>query len=78
LSRAHRRKFSAFLFKQLKELLVEIGVFSNIRNNYKSGIEVGFVGSVISAIDLCIQQSDYEKTEPIIRAIYSIYVIRLR
>jgi hypothetical protein len=59
-------------------LLEEIGVFSNIRNNYKSGVEVGFVGSVISAIDLYIQQSDFEKAEPIIRAIYSIHVIRLR
>lgn len=51
----------------LKELLEEIGVSSTIQNNYKSGIEVGFVGSVISAIDLYIQQSDFDKAEPLIR-----------
>ena len=51
----------------LKELLEEIGVTSTIQNNYKSGIEIGFVGSVMSAIDLFIEQSDFEKAEPIIR-----------
>ena len=51
----------------LKGLLEEIGVKSTIQNNYKSGIEVGFVGGVQSAIDLFIQQSDFEKAEPIIR-----------
>ncbi len=51
----------------LKELLEEIGVKSTIQNNYKSGIEVGFVGGVQSAVDLFIQQSDFEVAEPIIR-----------
>jgi hypothetical protein len=51
----------------LKGLLEEIGVTSSIQNNYKSGIEVGFVGGVVSAIDLFIQQSDFEKAEPLIR-----------
>jgi hypothetical protein len=51
----------------LKALLDEIEVTSTIQNNYKSGIEVGFVGGVQSAIDLFIQQSDFEKAEPLIR-----------
>ena len=51
----------------LEGLLEEIGVTSTIQNNYKSGIEVGFVGGVVSAIDLFIQQSDFEKAEPLIR-----------
>jgi hypothetical protein len=51
----------------LKDLLVEIGVTSIIQNNYKSGVEVGFVGGVQSAIDLYIQQSDFETAEPLIR-----------
>jgi len=51
----------------LKGLLEEIGVTSTIQNHYKSGIEVGFVGGVQSAIDLFIQQSDFEKAEPLIR-----------
>jgi hypothetical protein len=51
----------------LKGLLDEIEVTSTIQNNYKSGIEVGFVGGVQSAIDLFIQQSDFEKAEPLIR-----------
>ena len=51
----------------LKELLEDLGVKSTIQNNYKSGIEVGFVGGVQSAIDLFIQQSDFETAEPLIR-----------
>lgn len=51
----------------LKGLLEEIGVTSIIQNNYKSGIEVGFVGGVQSAVDIFIQQSDFDKVEPIIR-----------
>ena len=51
----------------LKELLGEVGVTSTIKNNYKSGIEVGFVGGVQSAIDLYIQHSDFERAEPIVR-----------
>jgi hypothetical protein len=51
----------------LQELLLEIGVTSTIQNNYKSGVEVGFIGGVQSAIDLYIQCSDFEISEPIIR-----------
>ena len=51
----------------LKGLLEEIGVGSTVQNNYKSGVEVGFVGGVQSAIDLFIQYSDFEKAEPVIR-----------
>jgi len=51
----------------LKELLEEIGVSSTIQNNYKSGVEVGFVGGVQSAIALYIQHSDFETAEPVIR-----------
>ena len=51
----------------LKELLEETGVGSTIQNNYKSGIEIGFVGGVQSAIDIYIQQSDFETAEPLIR-----------
>ena len=51
----------------LKELLEEIGVTSNIQNNYKLGVEVGFVGGVQSSVDLFIQQSDFETAEPVIR-----------
>jgi hypothetical protein len=51
----------------LKGLLEEIGITSTIQNNYKSGVEVGFIGGVQSAIDLYIQLSDFETAEPIIR-----------
>jgi hypothetical protein len=51
----------------LKELLEEIGVASTIQNNYKLGVEVGFVGGVQSSVDLFIQQSDFETAEPVVR-----------
>ena len=51
----------------LKELLEEIKVASTIQNNYKSGVEVGFVGGVQSSVDLLIQQSDFKTAEPVIR-----------
>jgi hypothetical protein len=50
----------------LKGLLEEIGVNSTIQNQYKSGVEIGFIGGVQSAIDLYIQQSDFEKAEDVI------------
>jgi hypothetical protein len=50
----------------LKGRLEEIGISSVIQNDYKSGINVGFVGGVQSAVDLFIQQSDYKKAEPVI------------
>lgn len=51
----------------LKELLEEIGVTSMIQNDYKLGVEVGFVGGVQSAVDLFIQMADFDKAEPVIR-----------
>jgi hypothetical protein len=51
----------------LRGMLEEFGVPSIVKNDYKSGIDVGFVGGVQSAIDLFIQQFDFEKAEPIIR-----------
>jgi hypothetical protein len=51
----------------LKGFLEDIGVNSTIQNNYRSGIEVGFVGGAQSAVDLFIQHSDFEKAEPVIR-----------
>lgn len=50
----------------LKGRLEEIGISSIIQNDYKSGIEVGFVGGVQSAVDLYVQQFDYKKAESII------------
>ena len=50
----------------LKGRLEEIGINSMIQNDYKSGIEIGFVGGVQSSVDLYIQQSDYKKADPII------------
>ncbi len=51
----------------LKGLLEEIGVPSTIQNNHKSGVEIGYIGSVMSAVDIYIRQSDFEKAEPVIR-----------
>jgi hypothetical protein len=51
----------------LKSLLEEICVYSLVQNNFKSGLEIGFVGGVQSAIDLFIQKSDFEKAETVIR-----------
>lgn len=51
----------------LQVLLEEIGVSTTIQNNYKSGVEVGFIGGVQSAIDLFIRSSDFETAEPVIR-----------
>jgi hypothetical protein len=50
----------------LKEWLEEIGISALIKNDYQSGITVGFVASVPSAIDLYIQESDLKEAEPII------------
>lgn len=51
----------------LKGLLEEIGVPSMIRNEYKAGIDAGFVGGVSSSVDLLIKESDFSKSENIIR-----------
>ena len=50
----------------LKSLLEEICVYSLVQNNYKSGVEIGFVGGVQSAIDLYVTQADLEKAGPVI------------
>ena len=50
----------------LKERLDEAGISALIKNDYQSGISVGFVASVPSAIDLYIQESDLKEAEPII------------
>lgn len=51
----------------LKGRIEEIGINSTVKNDYKSGVEAGFVGGVQSAVDLFIQLSDFERAEPIIR-----------
>jgi hypothetical protein len=51
----------------LKGRLEELGISSIIKNDYQSGVKVGFVGGVQSAVDLFIQLSDFEKAEPAIR-----------
>lgn len=50
----------------LKERLDEAGISALIKNDYQSGISVGFVASVPSAIDLYIQESDLKEAEPVI------------
>ena len=51
----------------LQERLEEIGIGALIKNDFQSGITVGFVSSVPSAVDLYIQESDLEEAEPIIK-----------
>jgi hypothetical protein len=51
----------------LRDLLENIGVRSTTQDDYKSGINVGFFGGIQSAIDLFIQESDFEIAEPLIR-----------
>jgi len=51
----------------LKGRIEEIGINSTVKNDYKSGVEAGFVGGVQSTVDLFIQLSDFERAEPIIR-----------
>lgn len=51
----------------LKERLEEIGISALIKNDFQSGITVGFVSGVPSAIDLYIQESDLKESEPIIK-----------
>ncbi len=50
----------------LKERLEEIGISALIKNDFQSGITVGFVSGVPSAIDLYIQESDLKEAESII------------
>ena len=50
----------------LKERLEEIGIGALVKNDFQSGLTVGFVSGVPSAIDLYIQESDLTKAESII------------
>jgi hypothetical protein len=50
----------------LKAKLQESGIPVLIKNDYQSGIMAGFAGGVPSAIDIYIQESDFEKAEPIV------------
>lgn len=51
----------------LKERLEEIGIGALIKNDFQSGLTVGFVGGVPSAVDLYIRESDLKEAEPIIK-----------
>ena len=50
----------------LKEELEKFGIPGMIQNDFNSGVSAGFSGGVPSSIDLCIQQIDLEKAEPMI------------
>lgn len=52
----------------LKEQLEEIGIAALIKNDYQSGLSVGFVGTTSSAIDVYIQESDLKKAESTINS----------
>ena len=50
----------------LKERLEEVDISSLIKDDFQSGLTVGFVSGVPSAIDLYILESDLKVAEPII------------
>jgi len=50
----------------LKERLEEVRISALIKNDFQSGIIVGFVSGVPSAIDLYVQESDLKEAEPTI------------
>jgi hypothetical protein len=50
----------------LKERLEEVDISSLIKDDFQSGLTVGFVSGVPSAIDLYILESDLKIAEPII------------
>jgi len=50
----------------LKERLEEVEISALIKDDFQSGLTVGFVSGVPSAIDLYIQESDLKDAEPII------------
>ena len=54
------------LVSLLKEDLENAGIAVYVKNDFQSGISVGFVGGVISAVDLYVQESDLDKTYPIL------------
>lgn len=50
----------------LKERLEEVEISALIKDDFQSGLTVGFVSGVPSAVDLYIQESDLKEAEPII------------
>jgi len=50
----------------LKERLEEVEISALIKNDFQSGLTVGFISGVPSAVDLYIQESDLNDAEPII------------
>jgi len=50
----------------LKDELETNGIAAMIRNDFQSGITAGFFGGGTSAVDLFIQEADYQEAEPII------------
>jgi len=50
----------------LKERLEEVEISALIKDDFQSGLTVGFVSGVPSACDLYIQESDLKEAEPII------------
>ena len=50
----------------LKERLEEVGISALIKDDFQSGLTVGFVTGVPSAIDLYIQESDLKEAETIL------------
>jgi len=46
--------------------LEEVEISALIKDDFQSGLTVGFVSGVPSAVDLYIQESDLEVAEPII------------
>lgn len=51
----------------LKEELEMAGIPTIVQNDFSAGVSAGFSGGVPSAVDLFIQESDFEKAEPIIK-----------
>ena len=50
----------------LKERLEEVEISALIKNDFQSGLTVGFISGVPSAVDLYIQESDLKVAEPIV------------
>jgi len=50
----------------LKERLEEVGISALIKDDFQSGLTVGFVTGVPSAIDLYIEESDLKEAETIL------------
>ena len=50
----------------LKERLEEVGISALIKDDFQSGLTVGFVTGVPSTIDLYIQESDLKEAETIL------------